>query len=425
MKNTPLLRSIAAVAASTLLLAACGGGGGGGSETVTVSPVAPLPPVTPAVPATTTTTTASSTPLGPSKQYEGVCDIGTQKRFVRAYLDEMYLWYNEVPEVNPDLYNTIPDYFSALLVRTPDASGKPRDRFSTVLPTYQAKDVLQQSFAPQSRTTALLANHTNMVPVVKTVTSPSGRLAGYIQFNDHELGAQDDLISAFRQIRDAGVQDLVLDLRFNNGGYLYIAQTAASMIAGPSAEGKVFERLRYNDKRQAETEASTMTFSSRVQYSESQYPTGATLPQLNLSRVFVLTSGNTCSASESIINGLRGIDVQVIRVGNTTCGKPYGFRQKNNCGWAYFPIEFQGTNAKGEGDYTSGIQPTCRVQDNTSVAAGEPGDPLLQGALTYMDTGACPASTATGVQSAGTPRVSSEQAGRPTWAGRLLLPQQR
>ncbi|HVE54013.1 MAG TPA: peptidase S41, partial [Ramlibacter sp.] len=109
----------------------------------------------------------------------------------------------------------------------------------------------------------------------------------------------------------------------------------------------------------------------------------------------------------------------------TTCGKPYGFRQKNNCGYAYFPIEFQGTNAQGFGDYTTGFQPTCNVAES-----GTPGDrnndSLLRGALTYIDTGACPAGTATNAQSAGTPILgSSEAPRRPGWAGRLLLPQQQ
>jgi hypothetical protein len=201
--------------------------------------------------------------------------------------------------------------------------------------------------------------------------------------------------------------------------------TAASMITGPQSDGQVFEQLQYNDKRGAETAASSLRFSGQVQFAETQNPIGTPLPRLGLRRVFVLTTGSTCSASESIINSLRGIDVQVVRIGSTTCGKPYGFRQKNNCGYAYFPVEFQGTNAKGFGDYITGFQPTCNV-----AATGTPGDEntdsLLRGALTYMDTGACPAGTATGVQSAGTPLLgASEPPRRPSWAGRLLLPQQQ
>lgn len=390
-----LLRSLAALSATLLLLAGCGGGGGGD---------APAPPS--------------------FAQFEGICTLEGQKNFVRAYMDEMYLWYNEIPPVDPAQFDNIPDYFNALLVRTLDANGLPKDRFSAVLPLAQAQGVLQQSFAPQSSTATLLKNHTDAVPITNVVTSPGGRRVGYILFNDHETGAQDDLITAFRQIQTAGVADLVLDLRNNSGGFLYIAQTTASMITGPASEGQVFEQLRYNDKRAAETAASTLRFSSQVQFGESQFPAGTPLPQLSLPRVFVLTTGRTCSASESIINSLRGINVQVIRIGTTTCGKPYGFRQKNNCAYAYFPIEFQGTNAQGFGDYTTGFQPTCNVAES-GVAPGSASDPLLNGALFYTDNNACPTGTATGVQSAGQPIVSNERPSRPSWAGRLLLPQQQ
>ncbi|QJW85286.1 hypothetical protein HK414_23520 [Ramlibacter terrae] len=295
---------LAALAASTVLLAACGGGGGGGS----------------------TTSGGGDASAATSDDLAGMCSLPDQKRFVRAYLDEAYLWYREIRDVDAANYSSVPAYFDALLVRTPDANGLPKDRYSTVLPTGAAQD--------------LLKDHTNAVPVTRVVRSPEGRRTGYIQFNDHESGAQDDLITTFRELRDGGVQDLVLDLRFNSGGFLYVALAAASMIAGPSAEGKVFEQLRYNDKRNAETASSTLTFSSRLQFAETQYASGSRLPQLDLPRVYVLTSGQTCSASESIVNSLRGIDLQVVLVGDTTCGKPYGFRRRDNCGYAYFPIEF-------------------------------------------------------------------------------------
>lgn len=398
MKKTSLLRTLGALVAAGALLAGCGGGGGGSA-----------PP-----------------PYGYSADFEGICSIDTQKKFVRAYLDEVYLWYNEIPEVDPAAYSSIPDYFNALLVKTPDANGLPRDRFSAVLLTSQTDNVLQQ---PQSRD-LLLKAHTDAVPIATTLTTAGGRKVGYILFNDHDFGSQDDLITAFRQLQPQGIQDLVLDLRNNSGGYLYVALTAASLITSPSAEGQVFERLRYNDKRTVETEASTLRFSSKVQFEDTskQYPVGTDLPQLSLPRVFVITTGRTCSASESIINSLRGIGVQVVRVGTTTCGKPYGFRKKDNCGYSYFPIEFQGTNAVGFGDYTTGFQPTCQVAENRQVAAGSSNDPLLVAAKYYIDNNACPAGSATGVQSAGTPLLSrdpADQPTRPSWAGRLLLPQQQ
>jgi len=400
MKKHTLFRTAAAWAACGLLLAACGGGDGDGGST---------------------------SRFGDSRQFEGAvagCTLATQKRFVRAYMDEIYLWYNEIPDVDPDAYGNIRDYFLALRVRSPDANGVPKDRFSDALPLGQAQSLLLQDGAVRQDAGQLLQATTNHVPLVFTDTTGTGRRFGYIQFNDHNIGAQDELIDAFGQVRTAGVQDLVLDLRFNSGGYLYIAISAASMVTGPAANGQVFEHILYNDKRAADSAASTLTFSGKVQFGEARYPEGTDLPQLGLPRVFVLTSGSTCSASESIINSLRGIGLQVVRVGSTTCGKPYGFRQKNNCGTAFFPVEFQGTNAQGFGGFTTGFTPTCQVQDN-GATPGSGGDSLLAAAKEYIDTGACPAGTFTGVQSTAVPIVRGETPARPAWAGRLLLPQQR
>ena len=392
--NPPVRQALwSALLASIALLSACGGGGGGGGGGT------PVPPPR----------------FGLSTQFEGGtagCALDTQKKFVRAYLDEVYLWYAEIPEVDAATYATIPDYFDALLVRTPDANGVTKDRYSTVLPAPQPQ--------PQS---AQQNSFGAYVPVEFDATSAGGRHFGYIQFDDHDIGAQDQLIGAFSDLKNKGVQDLVLDLRQNSGGYLYIAQAAASMVTGPGNAGRLFERLRYNDKRSTDTAQSAMNFLASVQYPEVQYAQGTPLPQLGLPRVFVLTSGRTCSASESIINGLRGIDVQVIRIGTATCGKPYGFRQKNNCGYAYFAIEFQGMNAKGYGDYTTGFPAVCNVPDDGS-APGGPTDPLLAAARYYMDNDACPTGTATGAQSAAMRIIRDETPSRP-WTGRLLLPQQR
>jgi hypothetical protein len=409
--NLPLLlRPLAALLTTAALLSGCGGGGGGNDG------------------ALATPTTPPSSTFGASTDFEGVCTAEGQKRFVRSYLDEVYLWYNEVPAVDANAFTSVPDYFNALLVKTPDVNGLPKDRFSAVLPASQAQQLLSRSFAPAvpADPQSLLKNHTDSVPVVKVVTTPAGRRSGYILFADHDTGAQDDLISAFRQLQGQQIQDLVLDMRHNGGGFLYIALAAASMVAGPSAEGKVFESLRYNNKRTLESSSSFLTFSTRLQFAETQYGRDTVLPQLNLPRLYVLTSQRTCSSSESLINALRGIDVEVVLVGQSTCGKPYGFRRKDNCGFAYFPIEFQGTNAKGFGDYTAGFRPTCTVTDDATTTAGSATDPLLNAALRHIDTGNCPpASPSLGnvLSSANLP-VGTSAPARPAWAGRLLRPDQ-
>lgn len=390
MKKTAATRVLPAFALATLLLAGCGGGGGDGP----------------------------SSRFPASSQYAGVCTVEGQKLFVRSYLDEVYLWYNEIVDVDAAKYATPEAYFDALLVQ-------PKDDFSAAF--YTGPTPRPTSSPPPQTALALqdlLATHSGAITASRTVQSPGGRTVGYVQLDHLNTGAQDDLIAAFQQLQGQGVQDLVLDLRRNTGGFLYIALAAASMIAGPQNEGQVFEQLRYNDKRSDVSAASTFRFSSKLQYSEGQFPEGTQLPQFGLPRVFVLTSPSTCSASESIINGLRGIDVQVVRIGDTTCGKPYGFREQLNCDgtYRYFAIEFQGFNAKGFGNYQAGFMPTCRVADG-GTRGDTASDRLLRGALEYADTGACPAGSATGVQSASTPILSQPRV--PTWGARLLQPQAR
>jgi hypothetical protein len=201
------------------------------------------------------------------------------------------------------------------------------------------------------------------------------------------------------------VTDLVLDLRYNGGGYLFIASELAYMIAGPSRiNGRVFERLSYNSKRSAENE-STPFYNTSCIYNGSGCTSQQALPTLNLARVYVLTQDGTCSASEAVINGLAGVDVEVIQIGGTTCGKPYGFHAKDNCGLSYFPIEFVGVNAKGFGDYSDGFTPVarasatgrklpgCQVADDFNHALGDPAEGQFAAALSFRATGSCPVAT--------------------------------
>ena len=183
----------------------------------------------------------------------------------------------------------------------------------------------------------------------------------------------------------------MLDIRYNGGGLLDIAGQLAFMIASPAATtGTVFERLQFNNKNPfGLTEAQTTTpfHSTSLGFSTRA---GQALPQLGLSRVTVLTGAGTCSASESIINGLRGVNVQVTQIGATTCGKPYGFIPQDNCGTTYFAIQFKGVNNQNFGDYADGLAPTCTVPDDFSKPLGDPAEGQLAAALSFRSSGICP-----------------------------------
>ena len=275
------------------------------------------------------------------------------------------------------------------------------------------------------RTVTLTSAQITNTPVqnVRTLATGSGKV-GYLLFNDHVATSEKLLVDAINQFKADGVTDLVLDIRYNGGGTLAIASELAYMVAGATAtSGKVFERLQFNRKNPfglSEADASTPFQSTGVGLSVSD---GLALPQLGLSRVTVLTGPDTCSASESIINGLRGVNVQVNVIGTTTCGKPYGFIPQDNCGTTYFAIQFKGVNNLGDGDYADGIAPTCTVGDDFGHALGDPAEARLAAALTFRDTGKCPAATvATTLRfnlSGGEPLLSGKS---PARTGRFLRP---
>jgi len=274
--------------------------------------------------------------------------------------------------------------------------------------------------ASNARTLNLQSASVTSVPVqnIKVITTPSGKV-GYLTFNDHIATAEKGLADAISQLQSEAISDLVVDVRYNGGGYLAIASELAFMIAGSSrTSGKTFEQLQFNDKypnRNPITREPLLPdpfYDIGLGFSLSY---GTPLPELNLARVFVLTSGDTCSASEALINGLRGVGVEVIQIGRTTCGKPYGFYPQPNCGTTYFSTQFRGVNALGFGDFTDGFMPGvaddglaqvrgCSLADDFDHALGDENEARLAAALYFRANNSCP-SSALGTGLSGKPQT--------------------
>jgi C-terminal processing protease CtpA/Prc len=148
----------------------------------------------------------------------------------------------------------------------------------------------------------------------------------------------------------------------------------ADLIAGDKYDGKVFFNEIYSDKY--------------VDWNSSVYfikPANS----IPLKRVFVMTTHETCSASELIINGLRPY-IPVITIGEKTCGKPFLMNETGYKGYVYTPVTAHLTNAYGRADYENGIQPDCEVEENFNHQVGQKGDSLFDAVLYYQKNNACP-----------------------------------
>jgi carboxyl-terminal processing protease len=228
------------------------------------------------------------------------------------------------------------------------------------------------------RTVTLRAEVFNLTPVSGTEVfrTPDGRLFGYVAVKDMISQSLAPMETAFARFKREGVQDVVIDLRYNGGGLVSAGGTLASYIAGLRGNGLSYATLLYNDKQTSRNE--NFRFASLGS-------------ALGTPRVFVLVGRRTCSASEQVINGLRGAGVEVVAIGETTCGKPVGSVPTSACGTTYSAINFESVNQRNEGRYFDGFAPTCAVPEDFTAAQGSGADPLVFAASEAIDTGFCPA----------------------------------
>lgn len=493
-----------------LFVTACGGGGGGGSPAINVTP--PITPVT--------QTDFEQGIFSSSALHKDQCAVPRTGNFpdtqgsteaendwLRAWSNELYLWYDEIVDVDPAL-STTPDYFDLQQTFATTPSGADKDQFHFTFDTeawialsqsgiaagYGADfallaaspprnivvafvepgspaavagveltrgtrileidgvdaingttqsdvDVLNAGLFPtmageshsflvedvngqNQRTVSITSAEITQDPApINSIISTANGDVGYLLFNSHIATAEERLVDTIDVFATAGITELVLDLRYNGGGFLDIANELAFMIAGPSAAaGRVFDETQFNDKHTTTNPVTGAALAPDTFHQVTQgfsLAAGDPLPSLNLSRVFVLAGAGTCSASEAIINGLRGIGVEVVMIGGTTCGKPYGFYATDNCGTTYFSIQFRGVNAVGFGDYADGFVPDetpvqeyevqgCVVADDYNNALGDSSEARLSAALGYISTGLCPTVVTSSALALKSPTLNSD-----------------
>ncbi|MEZ5559297.1 MAG: S41 family peptidase [Pseudomonadales bacterium] len=202
-----------------------------------------------------------------------------------------------------------------------------------------------------------------------------GRRIGYVFFRTFVQDADAQLRSAVAGLVADGVDEVIVDLRYNGGGLVSTAEVLGGLLAGPDRAGALFYEYRFNS-------------SVANQYDEARFfPLEADGFPLLQNLVFI-TDGRSASASELSINGLKPY-VPTATIGERTFGKPVGQwgLQYCNDSMVLFLVTFRTLNADGEGDYYDGLPADCSAPDDWDHLLGDPDEARLKAALDYLESG--------------------------------------
>jgi carboxyl-terminal processing protease len=247
------------------------------------------------------------------------------------------------------------------------------------------------AFTPNGKSVALTKTVLSENPILvnKVIVSGSKKI-GYLMYNGFYANFDTQLNDAFGILKSQGITDLVLDLRYNSGGSVDTATRLASMITG-AFKGQLFAKQQWNDKIESyfdanDPESLKNLFTDKI---------GTTpINSLNMTKVYIITSGASASASELVINGLKPY-INVVQIGDVTAGKnvgsvtlydspTFGKDDRNpNHRYAMQPLVLKIVNAAGFGDYQNGLTPDFTLKESLSTIGvlGDPTEPLLSLAI--------------------------------------------
>lgn len=232
-------------------------------------------------------------------------------------------------------------------------------------------------------------------PIFKTdILNVSGNHVGYLMYNGFTANYDSQLNDVFASFKANNVQDLILDLRYNSGGSVNSAILISSMITGQFT-GEVFCTEQWNSEIQLafENENPELLINRFTNNDD-----GTALNSLNLSKVYIIATNSSASASELVINSLDPY-VEVIHIGENTTGKyqasttlydSENFSRENanlNHTYAMQPLIFKSLNKVGNTDYDNGLTPDIELNENylNLGVIGDVNETLLAAALAAIE----------------------------------------
>jgi carboxyl-terminal processing protease len=221
---------------------------------------------------------------------------------------------------------------------------------------------------------SLIKEEIDLTPVLYRDTVNWGnKTIGYMVFQDFIEAAKVELDETFSFFNTAGIQELIVDLRYNGGGSVEVAEYLAGWLIGKNYSGNSLVKFIHNQNN-------------------SEYDTTIHIPPnangLRLDRIFFIGTRETASASELIINGVKPY-LKAILGGSYTHGKPvsmYAIPLKNY-EYVILPVSFKYTNAADSGDFYNGLPPDFLAPDDITKDFGDPEEDCLESILNYIATG--------------------------------------
>lgn len=372
------------------------------------------------------------------------CSVASQNQTIYDIMQQWYLWYEELPAVDPTSFNSLEALLDALRYQ-------PLDRFSylttvaeeealfgssqfvgvgfrsrtandvqEVLDVYEGGPADQAGLTRGSRILAVdgvpiadilaagsfsaalgpaevgytfeltfelpdgtlvtntLAKDVVTIPPVTgaRVFEVDGVTTGYLAFRNFVTPGVAALDAAFDDFGNAGVTQLVIDLRYNGGGLVSVVEHFADLVASRIAPSQPFASYQYNDQNPSR---------DRTFFLDSTPPTEALL----LEKVVFITTGSTASASEMLVNGIPPYVTAAV-VGTPSFGKPVGQLGFQICENVLRPVSFAVVNGLGVGDYFDGLPVDCPAADDIAFGFGEAGEESFDAAVHWLEFGFCP-----------------------------------